>query len=52
MCTIGAGRGIGEATCQLLSELGASVVVVDMNKESANRTFSSLTGLYIVVRRL
>jgi NAD(P)-dependent dehydrogenase (short-subunit alcohol dehydrogenase family) len=39
----GAGRGIGEATAQLLAELGASVVVADIDGEAAGSTARSIT---------
>ncbi|XP_078811471.1 (3R)-3-hydroxyacyl-CoA dehydrogenase isoform X2 [Oryzias latipes] len=36
------GSGIGRAVCQRLASEGASVVVADINQESADETFSSL----------
>uniref|UniRef100_A0A8C8DK98 (3R)-3-hydroxyacyl-CoA dehydrogenase n=1 Tax=Oryzias sinensis TaxID=183150 RepID=A0A8C8DK98_9TELE len=38
----GGGSGIGRAVCQRLASEGASVVVADINQESADETFSSL----------
>jgi len=38
----GGGRGIGRAICQKLAEQGASVLVVDINQESAQETVDLL----------
>uniref|UniRef100_A0A914BYF4 (3R)-3-hydroxyacyl-CoA dehydrogenase n=1 Tax=Acrobeloides nanus TaxID=290746 RepID=A0A914BYF4_9BILA len=38
----GGGRGIGRAICQKLAEQGASVLVVDINQESAQETVNLL----------
>ncbi|KAG8541101.1 hypothetical protein GDO81_029703, partial [Engystomops pustulosus] len=40
---LGGGSGIGRAICQRLSQEGASVIVVDLNIDSANNTVKSLT---------
>lgn len=40
----GSGNGIGRATALRLAELGASVVVVDIAKESAEKTVSDITA--------
>lgn len=41
---VGAGGGIGRATCQLLAEAGAKIVAVDANITSAKDTLSLCTG--------
>lgn len=38
----GAGSGIGQATCQLLAEAGASVVVTDIDLSAATKTAESI----------
>lgn len=41
----GAGRGIGEATVQALSEAGATVVVADINRELAEKAAKLISDL-------
>lgn len=39
---LGAGSGIGRATCEILAKEGANVVAVDRNLASANKTAENL----------
>lgn len=41
---MGGGRGIGEATCRLLGEVGAAVAVADVDGERANRVAGDLSS--------
>jgi NAD(P)-dependent dehydrogenase (short-subunit alcohol dehydrogenase family) len=41
---LGAGQGIGEATCRLLTSLGAEVAVVDKELDRAERVAADLTA--------
>lgn len=44
MCMfIGAGSGIGRATCQVLAREGANVVAADRNEESAMQTVTTIS---------
>jgi len=43
---IGGGSGIGKAVCHRVAKEGAHVVVVDLNKESAQATADELTSIY------
>jgi len=45
----GGGGGIGEATCKLLSGLGAKVAVLDVSSEQAERVAGELAGALPVV---
>lgn len=40
----GAGRGLGQATAQLLAELGARVLVVDIDNSSASQTAADIVA--------
>lgn len=45
----GGGQGIGEATCNLLGDLGAQVAVLDVSAEQAERVAGPLAGALPVV---
>jgi NAD(P)-dependent dehydrogenase (short-subunit alcohol dehydrogenase family) len=45
----GAGSGIGEAVCLLLSDRGASVAAVDLDAETAKRTTAKLPGPAVAI---
>lgn len=45
----GGGAGIGEATCRALTEAGASVAVVDIEGERANRVAREIDGFPLAV---
>jgi len=40
----GGGSGIGEGTCLLLAEAGATVIVADVNEETAKQTADEIVG--------
>lgn len=45
----GAASGIGAAVCSLLSDLGACIAVVDIDRDAAERTAASLPGRAVPV---